>query len=1134
MKIKPLLWHLLCHKTESRVLNIMKVSLFLTFVCVFQMYAFNMKAQNSMVELTSNSTTIEKLFSEIEKQTGYLVVYDNKDLVGKTMIRLSKSRGRVNDLLNEIIKGTNLKYEYTNRYIVFSKVPVSSLPAEKTVKGIVKDTSGEPIIGASILLKGKNAGTITDINGRFSIEVDNNDILEISYVGYQTQRLTVGGKKDLEIILKEDNMSLDEVVVVGYGTVKKSDLTGAALRVSEKEIKSRPVANALESMQGKIAGVDITSTERPGTVPSITIRGVRSLLASNSPLYVVDGIPLMTGGIDNINPSDIESIDVLKDASATAIYGSRGANGVVIITTKQGKAGKFSLSYSGSVTAENIENKSTLTNASEYIDYRRWAYYYSRPSVYPRGDQPNQANDYKIFHGANDPSAWNNIMKGWNGNTWDGSKVSTTDWSGMVTRTGITQEHTLSASGGTDKMKGYFSFGYLKNKGTQLGQDFERYTGKANLDITPLPWFSMGGSVNVSYGIQEYGQSKTGANSMSSNSGIYASARANLPYAVPYDENGERILYPGGDDAIRTVANEWNYSQDQRVTFRTFGSLYAQVDFGKINKSLDGLKYRMNFGPDFSMYRDGIYLDKLSVIRTGSSFASLSKSQTLSFTLDNLIYYDKIFGKHSFGLTLLQSMTKYNTESNSMSADNVPFSSQKWNALNNSDVPELRSWASGLIERQLMSYMARINYNFNQRYLLTASGRWDGASQLAEGHKWAFFPSLALGWRLDQEDFLQNVDWIDQLKIRLGYGTTGNSAIGAYATKGGLVSLFYPYYTEITSGSLPSSVMANKNLGWERTSQLNLGIDFAFFKNRISGVLDIYKSKTKDLLMNMTVPSVSGYMSTYANVGETSNKGVDLTLNTINIKMKDFQWSTSLNVSWQKDKIKKLVTASDDINNNWFIGEQIGVIYGYKAAGIWQKEDAEEMAKYNANGNKFKVGQIRIVDQPDENGKIDYKIDANHDRVIIGNTRPNWIFGMTNNFTYKNIDLSVFIYGRFGYKYNTGGEYLDGRYNVRKLNYYTETNTKSDYQRPEYTMGTGDSYYASLGYKDGSFLKIRNISLGYTFPKSLIDRWNINNLKLYVQVMNPGTIFSKIDFLDMDTQTASYNRGVTAGININF
>src|SRR5574344_747206 len=262
MKIKPLLWHLLCHKTESRVLNIMKFSLFLTFVCVFQMYAFNMKAQNSMVELTSNSTTIEKLFSEIEKQTGYLVVYDNKDIVGKTMIRLSKSRGRVNDLLNEIIKGTNLKYEYTNKYIVFSKVPVSSLPAEKTVKGIVKDTSGEPIIGASILLKGKNAGTITDINGRFSIEVDNNDILEISYVGYQTQRLTVGGKKDLEIILKEDNMSLDEVVVVGYGTVKKSDLTGAALRVSEKEIKSRPVANALESMQGKIAGVDITSTER--------------------------------------------------------------------------------------------------------------------------------------------------------------------------------------------------------------------------------------------------------------------------------------------------------------------------------------------------------------------------------------------------------------------------------------------------------------------------------------------------------------------------------------------------------------------------------------------------------------------------------------------------------------------------------------------------------------------------------------------------------------------------------------------------------------------------------------------------------------------------------------------------------
>lgn len=997
-----------------------------------------------------------------------------------------------------------------------------------TVEGQVTDQEGEPLIGVNIQIKGSSKGTSTDFDGNFILEdVDEDAVLVVSYVGYQTQEVPVSGKTSLSITMISDSQLLDEVIVVGYGTQKKSDVTGAALRIGAEELKSRPVANAIEGMQGKIAGVDISTNERPGQMGDINIRGVRSLTASNSPLFVVDGIPLMTGGIENINPTDIESIDVLKDASATAIYGSRGANGVIIVTTKQGQAGRFSINYSGSVTTQTLENRSQLTNAAEYIDYRRWAYYYRNPEVYPRGDEPTEENDFQIFLGASDPYAWENIKRGWEGGTWDGSRVETTDWTGMVTRPGISTEHTLSASGGTEQMKGYFSFGYLNDKGTSYGQNFNRYTGKANIEINPMEYFSLGGSINTSYGIQEYGQSDVGGSTNVRPSGIYDAARGNFPYTVPYDDNGERIIFPGGDDAIRTVVDEWKYSQDQRATFRAFGSLFAELNIGKISGLLDGLKYRLNFGPDISSYRNGVYIDGKSVIRTGSSYASLNKVQKLSYTLDNLVFYDKSVKNHNFGLTLLHSITDYQYESSLVDADNIPFASQKWNALTSSDVPKLNRWNSDLIENQLMSYMARLNYNLSQKYLLTLSGRWDGASQLAEGHKWAFFPSAALGWRLDQEDFLVNSSWIDDMKLRFGVGVTGNSAIDPYATKGGLSSLFYPFYTSEVAGTLPSSTLANQELGWEKTTQYNIGVDFSFFKNIVSGVIDVYTSHTKDLLLSMTIPSVTGYTSTFANVGETSNRGFDLTVNTRNIEKNNFRWETSLNLSWQKDRIESLATKDDDINNNWFIGEQIGVIYGYKYDGIWKKEDAEEMAKYNANGNTFEPGQIRPVDL---NG--DYLIEANNDRMVVGNTRPNWIAGMTNTVNFYNFDLSIFIYGRLGYMYDAGGESLTGRFNVRKVDYYTEINTDSEYQRPEFTEATGDPYYAIIGYMDGSFLKIRNISLGYNLSPEWISRMNISNFKIYAQVTNPGFIYSGIKFLDLDTGSGIWNRGFTLGLNI--
>jgi len=1013
-----------------------------------------------------------------------------------------------------------------------------------TVTGIITDEQGVALPGATINEKGTKNSTMSDMNGSFTITVaSEQSILVVSFFGFENQEITVGNQTQINIMMKPTMENLDEVVVVGYGVQKKSDVTGSLVSVGADELASRPVKNAVEAMQGKAAGVDITSNERPGTVGSINIRGVRSLTASNSPLYVVDGIPLITGnikaanstnsanevtmgGIDNLNPNDIESIDILKDASATAIYGSRGANGVVLITTKKGKAGKFNLSFNSSLTSEKIHEYSPLFSAGEYIEYRRWAKYYENSVTYPRGDQPTQANDDKIFTG--DITATNNILKGWAGGTWDGSKLTTTDWTDFVTRNSMTTQNTLSVSGGTEKMTAYGSFGYTDNTGVVKGQSYKRYNGNVSFDVTPVKWFAFGGKLNSSYTIQEFGQSTTGNVGVSAQTGLYQSAYGIFTYTLPYDDAGNRIDFPGGDIAVKTIIDEDKYSQDQRITVRAFASFYGQLDFGAILPALQGLKFRTNFGPDIETWRDGIYLDGKSVIRGGSSFASLEKRQRVSYTLDNLLYYNKTIGKHDFGLTLLASQTQFQEESNLMSADNVPFETQKWNALNS--VSSLKSWSSGLTKQSLLSYMARLNYSFANKYLLTVSGRQDGASQLAEGHKWSFFPSAALGWRIDQEAFMANLSWVNQLKLRLGVGVTGNSAINPYATIGRLNSLFYPFGATSTAGQQNITTMSNVDLGWERTKQYNAGIDFSVLNSRISGSLDVYTSHTTDLLLQTSILSLTGYNFTYANVGETKSKGVDFTLNTLNLKINDFEWSTTINASYQDNEIVSLSNGKfDEINNLWFIGESQSVIYDYEGDGIWQESDAAEMAKFNANGHTFTAGNVKIVDQ---NG--DYKIDANNDRKIIGSTLPKYILGITNTFNYKGFDLSVFLYGRMGYIYNAGGEGLVGRYQQRKVNYWTPENTNSDYQKPIYSAGYGDQYYKSLGYESGSFLKIRNISLGYNLPGKVAQKLNIANLRVYVQVLNPGFVFNKVPWIDLDVSYHASNRGFVTGLSVQF
>lgn len=1007
----------------------------------------------------------------------------------------------------------------------------------KTVVGTIVDEKGEGIIGASVSIKGTTNGTITDINGSFSISANSQDVLLIKYIGYDELTVTVGNQNNLHLVLKENNQLLDEVVVVGYGVQRKSDVTGALASVGTKEIEARPVTNALQAMQGKIAGVDITSNERPGEIGSVTIRGTRSISASNAPLYVVDGIPLMSASsIETLNPRDIESIDVLKDASATAIYGSRGANGVILVTTKKGKEGRFTLNYSGTMTIENIKDKAPMMSASEYITWRRWAAYNAGMISNP-GNEPSIESDQIAFSRTygGDPVAWGNIMRGWEGGTWDGSKVIDTDWTDLVSQTSITHEHTISASGGGDKFNGYGSFGYLNNEGTMIGQKYERYTAKASVDITPVSWFRMGATINTTMSYQDYGYSQ---NSVASD--IYGAAKRIFNYALPYNEDGSIVQVPGGDDSMYTIINEWDNTVSKRETFRALGSFYGQFDLGEMASVLKGLRFRLNFGPDYRNYRAGQYIDSESIQRLGApSYASISNRKDFSWTFDKMITYDRDFGLHRLGLTLLHTASKWDIETSSMSGYGVERPEYLWNAMGTIDISDTNNQVkinSDINNRQLESYMMRLNYAFKDRYLLTASGRWDGASQLASGNKWKFFSSAALAWRLEQEEFINSIPWINQLKLRLGVGSTGNAAVNPYSTLGAIQSFYIPFdtntlaYTTNEPNYTGTQVeMANKQLGWEMTTQYNLGVDFSFLNGRISGAIDGYISNTSDLLLTINVPTLTGYPRTTANIGSTRNKGFDITLNTINVKTKKFEWSTNISTAYAKEKITELANGkTDDVANALFINQPVSVNFAIDNDGLWQESDAEEMAKFNANGHNFQAGMVKPIDQ-DGN----YKIDA-EDRIIMGNKRPLWMFGMTNIFNFKNIELSFMLYGRFKYTIKNGDEAQTGRYNQRSIDYWTPENTDAYYQKPIYSEAGGDSYAALLGYRDCGFLKMRNISLGYILPKKQAAKIGLNSAKIYVQATNPFSLYSSHNYLDLDTGHSTYNRGVTFGIDLTF
>ena len=951
--------------------------------------------------------------------------------------------------------------------------------AQSTIQGTVKDANNEAIIGATIKEVGTTNGTVTDFDGNFSLSVAQGGKLEISYVGYVSQTVVATPGRHMSITLQEDNKALEEVVVVGYGTVKRSDVTGSVSSLDAASITSASQTNAVDAMQGRISGVNITrNAARPGGSYSIVVRGKSSINNSNEPLWVIDGIPTSSDARD-LNPADIEKIDVLKDASATAIYGSRGANGVVIVTTKRGKEGRTTISYDGYYGVLKASNLPDMMSGDEYVKFRT--------ELFTAQGRSTDRSNAEFFT----PDEWARI-----------DSKNYTDWIDLTLRTGHQYSNTVTAAGGDANGTFSIGIGQLHEEGTVRDQNFDRYNLHLNVSRKFLKTWEAGGSLYFTYSRQDEGS--------------YEALRSayRLPQMTyPYDEDGNLVYHVFRNDGVTNPLMESAAEGEHRQTkrYRTFGNIYLQW------KPIPELTLKSQFAPQMLYTRYGEVVGTSAKNSNGSAGNTTAKNNQTAFwsyVLDNQITYDKRFGKHNLNASFVQSIQMEQWEYSNQAAKNFPYNSY-WYNLDAAGLNNQTTSATDFQKRTLSSYLGRIQYSYNDRYLFTASGRYDGSSRLAEGNKWAFFPSAAVAWRITEEEFMKNTqDWLSNLKLRLSYGVTGNDAVSIYGTQAGVSQLNYDFGGTVAT-SYYKDGLANKNLSWEKTYEIDLGVDFGFFNSRINGSVDLYQRDAKDLIMKRQLPSTSGWSSVWDNIGWVRNRGIEVALNTVNIQNKDFTWETNITFSKNTNEIKELYNGKqDDVANRWFIGEALDVNYYYEFDGIWQTEEATEAAKYGQT-----PGQVKVKDL-DGNGVIN-----SDDMKIIGQRSPKWIGSITNTFRYKDFDFSFYIYTQQGAQlqdaFMSAFMTYEGNYKQVNTNYWTPTNPSNDYPQP----GNKGKYYDAMRYVDVSFVRVGSITLGYNLPKSLLEKVSIKNARLYLTTNNPFTFTS---YKGYDPEWATQNTWGTA------
>lgn len=1064
-----------------KIWKTMRLSIFVVVLTVFQTFALSNYAQNQKLALKVKNASIVQVLDKIENESDYFFFYNNLSVALDKVVSLDLEDKSITQVLDVLFEGTDVNYTINNRQIILSGKNPDSLPAgqQVAVTGKVSDSSGQPLPGVTVVVKGTTNGTITDQNGSYVLsEVPADGVLIFSFVGLKAQEISVSGKSIINVSLQEDSIGIEEVVAVGYGTIKKSDLTGAIASVTTDDLVRGGNYNAINALKGSVSGVNIIrSNNKPGGGYSIDIRGLSSISKSNTPLVVVDGIP--GADLSLINPEDIEKIDILKDASATAIYGSRGANGVIIVTTKRGGTGKPEISYSGYIGLKSPTNMPEFMSGDDWVQLVRESYRAKNKGVYKPDEQ--------IF---TDPSELKAVQD-----------HNYFDWVDALTRDAIQTSHTISASGGTTGSKYSISGGYYNEQGFLSPEDYKRYNVKTTIDVKANDYIAFGGSLYFAMYIRNQGNNDLFQD-------IHRARQTQHPYSLVTGEEIKKFSSNGIFNPFVTQPNVTDKSKGTNI----LGNIYLSLT------PVKGMEMKSTFAPFLTNNTDGQFRDTWSKALQGTAkpTAFMRNTGNYNWVWDNIVNYKFSKGIHTLDITGVFSMQKYEGEQLYGNVKDLGFRSL-WYNLGGGTVNSLTSNYS---RNTMTSYLGRINYNVKDRYLLTVSGRYDGSSKLAEGHKWAFFPSAAIAWRITQEPFMAGIGSISNLKLRASYGETGNDSVDPYSTSANISSTtYYMFGGTVANGNTPGS-LGNSSLSWEQTQEVNIGLDLGLFNNRISGSIEYYNRLTTDLIMNKLIATHTGYSSVPANVGSSRNKGVEFSFNTENINRGDFRWTTNLTLAYNKNMIVDLAYKEDlgkyspqlegmqgDYTNKWFIGQPIRINWIYEAIGVWQLDEAAEAAKFGQVPGQWKVRDFNK----------DGSIHADKDKTIFGKRSPDWIGGMTNTFTYRNFDLSTHMHWRTGltdqdwFRIYYSGEANQHNFKNAKHEYWTPENPTNKGAQPS-NHGPYRNAASNMWVKS-DFLKISDITLGYTFSKSFVSRCQMSGLRIYGTVQNPFT-FTKFDGFD--------------------
>lgn len=1008
-----------------------------------------------------------------------------KKVKDKTYLIISKKIKKGNTTINP------LKVEIENL-----TDPNKPAPNDLVITGTVRDDKNATIAGATIVEKGKNNTVISKADGTFSIKVSStSSVLVFTYEGFQTQEVTIGNNTALSISLKQAVKDLEQVVVVGYGTQKKKDITGAVSSISKDRLADLPNSNFEQALQGALPGVSVStnSASAEGSGNSILVRGKNSIHAGTEPLIILDGIPF-TGNMSEINPNDLESIDVLKDASSAAIYGARASGGVIILTTKQGRKGKVTVTYDAQIGVTEVAKKPDLMNGQEFYNFK-----------------VNRANAVNTIS-ASEQAVYDS--KSW------------VNWDDLATRKGIRNQQSISISGASDKAKYYFNASYLKVQGVAKGDQFGRYSIRSNYDYKLASWISLGSNTNISVidrsGIPvDFSNSTTGATFFN-------------PLTTPYNPDGSLTIsaWPDGEPSYgNPLSTTLVTNNDMTYKLFTGNNVTINAPFVK------GLSYKFNTGVELSNTVNKTFygLNTFTGVQNNGEAKDYEMTHR-NFTIENIVNYNREFGLHNIGVTGL-----YSAQSEDEAEDEytgVNFGSAVLNS--NGKFFEMDQAATitataptpaTTFKKNTLSQMLRINYGYDSKYLLTLTARRDGFSAFGEGQKYGIFPAIALGWNIKREKFMEDVDIFNSLKLRLSYGLNGNSNLPAYSSLAnvGKTANYLSGSATVLQGVFPS-VLGNEFLGWESSKVYNIGVDFSIFQQRISGSIDVYDKSSNHLILARAISPVQGFTSVIENIGKVDNKGIELSLSTINIKQKDFTWSTTGNIAYNNNKITDLYgNGQNDTANQWFIGKPIDVVYGYKYAGVFQTGD-KDTVQQQSGGQSAHPGYVKIAPV----GK-DSVISVN-DKQILGNTQPKLVWGISNTFKYKNWSLYIFIRGVSNViKENTlaqdavGGSITE---NTTVKTWWTPTNHSTSHWAND---ANANLYHVGI-YENASFARLQDITLSYEFPQKLVTKLDLSRIKLYVTGRNLGVI-TKYNGIDpeLTSQISTPNqREFVLGLNVGF